>query len=236
MASRKSDIRLGAIDKAAQLQAQPLFRDLSPGGAEALCRNANVIKLFRGEAVFNKGDAGDYLYVVVDGTVRATSGSADGRTAMLNLIGKGDIFGEIAALDGLPRSTDVIAHSDCILVAIPGRDLLRVIDEHPQLATKFLELLCRRLRWTSGQVERLMLQTIPARLAGTLVRLAERETEGTPSRIEMTQQQIGEMAGMSRESVNKLLALWAAEGWVRLGPGYFDVVQIEALRAVFGED
>ncbi|NEV80459.1 winged helix-turn-helix domain-containing protein, partial [Rhodopseudomonas sp. BR0C11] len=96
-------------------------------------------------------------------------------------------------------------------------------------------LLCGRVRATSQQVEWLMLQSMPARLAGTIMRLAERDTDRARLRIELTQQQVSEMAGMSRESVNKLLARWASQGWIRLGPQTLEIVQPDALRTVAGE-
>jgi CRP/FNR family transcriptional regulator, cyclic AMP receptor protein len=235
MPSTMTDARIGAIDKAAILRDQPLFRDLAPASLDELCRYARPVRFSREEAVFLKGDPGSSLFVVVDGAVRASSVSAEGRTAMLNLISQGEIFGEIAVLDGQPRTTDAIANTDCLLLAIDRRDLLGFLARQPELAMKFITLLCARIRWTSEQVEQVMLQTMPTRLAKIIVRLAERRDRAETAKIEMTQQQISEMAGMSRESVNKLLAVWAAEGWVRLGPGILHVVRIDALRAMSGD-
>lgn len=154
---------------------------------------------------------------------------------MLNLIGSGEVFGEVAVLDGLPRTTDAIAHSDSVLLSIARRDLFELIDTQPQLMMKLIVLLCGRVRATSQQVEWLMLQSMSARLAGTIMRLAERDTDWAPLRLQLTQQQVSEMAGMSRESVNKLLARWASQGWIRLGPQTLEIVQPDALRAVAGE-
>jgi CRP/FNR family transcriptional regulator, cyclic AMP receptor protein len=101
---------------------------------------------------------------------------------------------------------------------------------------KFIELLCTRLRWISEHVELVMLQSMPARLASTILRLAERPDGASASpTIAMTQAQVSAMAGMSRESANKVLAAWAAEGWVGLEHGTLRVLQFEALRAVAGE-
>lgn len=236
MASRPSDLRNGAIDKAAVLRGHALFAELSPAALEELCRYARPVRFSRGETVFLKGDPGNSLFVVVDGAVRASTVSAEGRTALLNLIGRGEIFGEIAVLDGLPRTTDAIANTDCVLLAIDRRDLHGFLRAQPDVTLKFIALLCARLRWTSEQVEQVMLQTMPARLANTIVRLAAKRDSGDKRhRIEMTQQQVSEMAGMSRESVNKLLAVWADEGWVRLGPGLLHVERIDALRAIAGD-
>jgi CRP-like cAMP-binding protein len=236
MAPRSRDTSDSAIDKAAILRGQSLFCDLAPAALDELCRYAKPLRFKRGETVFLKGDPGSSLFLVIDGSVRASTMSAEGRTALLNVMGKGEIFGEIAVLDGLTRTTDAIAHSDCALLAIDRRDLFDFLRKQPELAMKFIDLLCARLRWTSDQVERVMLQTMPARLASTIVRLAQRRGNGDAAQpIEMTQQQVSEMAGISRESVNRLLAVWAAEGWVRLGPGVLHALEIDALRAVAGE-
>jgi CRP/FNR family transcriptional regulator, cyclic AMP receptor protein len=229
-------MRAGPTDKAAVLRAQAQFRMLSPAAIEELSRYATPVRFRRGDTIFRKDDPPTCMYVVVDGAVRVSTVSAEGRTALLSLIGQNEIFGEIAVLDGMPRTTDVTANSDCELLAIERRDLLRFLHNQPGLALKFIELLCARLRTTNAHVEQVMLQNIPTRLANTLVRLAgPADGAATPPRIEMTQQQVSEMAGMSRESANKLLAVWAAEGWVRLEPGTVHVLQIDALRAVAGE-
>src|ERR1700688_3788425 len=116
--------RTGAIDKAIVLRQHALFRDLAPAALDRLCRYAKVLKLKRGAKVFSKGDPGTSLLAVASGTVRMSSSSADGRNALLNLIGAGETFGEIAVLDGLARSTDAIANTDCEILAIDRRDLL----------------------------------------------------------------------------------------------------------------
>jgi CRP-like cAMP-binding protein len=224
-----------SAEKCDAVRAQPLFQDLPPAALDPLCRSARVVRSGRGETIFLKGDPATSLFIVIDGAVRASSVSTGGRTAMLNLIGKGEIFGEVAALDGLSRTTDAIAHCDSVLLSIDRRELLDLIGVQPQLMMKFVVLLCGRVRATSEQVERLMLQSMPARLAGTIIRLAESGSDGSLLRIEMTQQQVSEMAGMSRETVNKLLASWTTQGWIRLGPRALNVVEPEALRAVAGE-
>jgi CRP-like cAMP-binding protein len=233
----KTATRTGAIDKVALLHQHPLFRDLTPAALERLCRYAKTVKYKRGAKVVSKGDPGASMFAVARGTVRMSSSSTDGRAALLNLIGAGETFGEIAMLDGQPRSTDAIANTDCELLVIDRRDLLPFIRDEPDLAMRFIELLCTRLRWTSEQVEELILQNLSARLASALVRLVERKTSnktnnGKERTIDATQQQLSEMVGISRESTNKQLVSWAANGWVRLEHGAIVVLQPEALREV----
>jgi len=229
----KNATRPGAIDKVALLRQTTLFRDVSPAALDRLCRYAKTVKFKRGAKVFSKGDPGASLLAVARGTVRMSSSSADGRAALLNLIGAGETFGEIAMLDGQPRSTDAIANTDCELLVVDRRDLLPFLRDEPDLAMRFIELLCTRLRWTSEQVEELILQNLSARLASALVRLVERKTaNGKERTIDATQQQLSEMVGISRESTNKQLVSWAANGWVRLEHGAIVVLQPNALREV----
>jgi CRP/FNR family cyclic AMP-dependent transcriptional regulator len=229
-------VRARSTDKSSVLRQHPAFRDLDASALDQLCRYAKYTKFKRGAEVFSKGDPGTSLFAVVSGAVRMSTASAEGRVALLNLIGPGEIFGEMAVLDGGTRSTDAIANSNCELLIIDRRDFLPFLRSQPDLAMKFIELLCARLRWTSEHVEQMILNNLPARLAHTIVRLAARNQPETASfGIEMTQQRVSEMAGMSRESVNKLLSVWAADKWVRLEHGTLTVLNIEAIRAVAGE-
>jgi CRP/FNR family transcriptional regulator, cyclic AMP receptor protein len=231
--TEKIPTRSGPIDKVSLLRQHPLFRDLTPAALERLCRYAKTVKFKRGAKVVSKGDPGASMFAVARGTVRMSSPSTDGRNALLNLIGAGETFGEIAMLDGQPRSTDAIANTDCELLVIDRRDLLPFLREEPDLAMRFIELLCTRLRWTSEQVEELILHNLSARLASALVRLVGRKAgNGTDRTIDATQQQLSEMVGISRESTNKQLVAWAANGWVRLEHGAIVVLKPDALREV----
>ena len=158
--------------------------------------------------------------------------SPDGRNAILNIVGPGEIFGEIALLDGQPRSTDAIANSNCELFVIDRREFIPFVKAQPALAMKFIELLCERLRSTSDQVEQIILQNLPGRLASALLRLSK-STPLPPRRgrtIAITQQEISEMVGMTRESINKQLRAWAGRDWVRLEHGAIVVLNAEMLR------
>jgi CRP-like cAMP-binding protein len=215
------------------LRQHPIFRDLDAAALDRLGRYAKVLRVKRGAKIWAKGDPGTSLLAVVSGTVRMSSSSAEGRSALLNLIGAGELFGEIAVLDGLARSTDAIANTNCEVLTIDRRDLMPFLRDQPDLAMRFIELLCARLRWTSEQVEQLILQNLSARLAGAVVRLADRQRGKAASRtIEATQQQLSEMVGISRESTNKQLVVWAAQGWLRLDHGAIAVLNVEALRRV----
>jgi CRP/FNR family transcriptional regulator, cyclic AMP receptor protein len=187
--------------------------------------------LRRGATIFSKGDPGNSLYAVVAGTVKISISSPDGRNAILNLVGPGETFGEMSVLDGQTRSADAIANTNCEIYVIDRRDFLPFMRNQPALSMKFIELLCTRLRWTSDQVEQVILQDLPGRLASALIGLAERrKLEPESQTISITQQEISEMVGMTRESINKQLRAWAARGWVRLEHGAIVVLDPVSLR------
>jgi CRP/FNR family transcriptional regulator, cyclic AMP receptor protein len=215
------------------LRKHPIFRDLEPDALEQLCRYAKHSTLKRGAAIFSKGDPGNCLYAVMSGTVKISISSADGRSAILNLIGAGEIFGEIALFDDHPRTADASANSNCEIFAIDRRDFLPFVRSQPTLAMKFIELLCMRLRWTSDQVEQVILQDLPGRLASALVRLTDKhKLEPGGRTIAITQQEISEMVGMTRESINKQLRVWAGRHWVRLEHGAIVVLDEVPLLAL----
>jgi CRP/FNR family transcriptional regulator, cyclic AMP receptor protein len=213
------------------LRNHPIFCDLAPEALDQLCRYAKHSTLKRGATIFSKGDPGNSLFAVISGTVKISISSVDGRNAILNLIGAGEIFGEMSILDGQPRSADATANTGCEIFAIDRREFLPFMRNQPELAMKFIELLCARLRATSEQVEQVILQNLPGRLAGALIRLAEKDKLASGGRtISITQQEISEMVGMTRESINKQLRAWAARSWVRLEHGAIVVLDPSALR------
>jgi CRP/FNR family cyclic AMP-dependent transcriptional regulator len=217
--------------KLSVLRKHPYFADLEPEAFDQLCRYAKHSTLKRGATIFSKGDPGISLFAVISGTVKISISSPDGRNAILNLIGAGEIFGEIALLDNSVRSADAIANTNCELFTIDRREFIPFVRSQPGLAMKFIELLCTRIRWTSDQVEQVILQNLPGRLASALLRLTEKHKSSPQGRtIAITQQEISEMVGMTRESINKQLRAWAGHEWVRLEHGAIVVLNAEMLR------
>jgi CRP/FNR family cyclic AMP-dependent transcriptional regulator len=225
--------RQSASNKLAVLRKHPIFCDLDANAFDQLGRYAKPATLKRGATIFSKGDPGNSLIAVISGTVKISISSPDGRSAILNLIGPGEIFGEVAVLDGQARTADATANSNCEIFVIDRREFLPFVRSQPALAMKFIELLCTRLRWTSDQVEEVILQDLPGRLASALIRLTERHKAANNSRtIAVTQQEISEMVGMSRESINKQLRAWATRKWVRLEHGAIVVLDIDSLQEI----
>ncbi len=219
--------------KLAVLRKHPIFCDLDPEALDQLCRYAKHSTLKRGATIYAKGDPGDSLFAVISGTVKISVSSADGRSAILNLIGPGEIVGEVAVLDGQARTADCTANTNCEIFIINRREFLPFVRSQPALAMKFIELLCTRVRWTSDQVEQVILQNLPGRLASALIRLTEKhKTEPAGRTIAITQQEISEMVGMTRESINKQLGAWAARKWVRLEHGAIVVLDARPLQAL----
>jgi CRP/FNR family transcriptional regulator, cyclic AMP receptor protein len=205
------------FDKAALLGRHPLFRELGRGVVDRIAAYATTKGVKRGTPIFAKGDAGTCLFAVCSGTVEVAVLSAEGKNAIVNLIKEGEVFGEIALLDGRPRTADAVAFTDCVLMVIERRDFLPLLREQPDIAVKLLEILCARVRRTTEQVEELMFLNVESRLAKTLCRLAE--SKDPPHRISITQRALGEIVGVSREETNKQLQIWSGNGVVRLERG-----------------
>ena len=215
-----------------RMQFDSLLRsDLEPAALDQLCRYAKHTTLKRGTTIVSKGDPGNSLIAVISGTVKISVSSPDGRSAILNLIGPGEIFGEVAVLDGAARTADATANTNCEIFIIDRREFIPFVRSQPALAMKFIELLCTRLRWTSDQVEEVILRDLPGRLASALLRLTEKHKLAPAGRtIAITQQEISEMVGMTRESINKQLRVWAARHWVRLEHGAIVVLNVGPLQ------
>lgn len=224
-------------DKVAFLSGHPIFRDIDREALGQLCQYAKTRKYRKGAVVFSKGDPGDRLLAVMSGTVKIGISAANGRSTIFNLVGAGELFGEIAFLDGSPRTADAVANTACEILAIDKRDFVPFMQGQPLILMKLIELLCQRLRWVSEHVEQIGLPDLQTRLAKTLIRLGERDPAFAASgTVTVTQQELSEMIGMSRESINRQLRAWVALGWVRLGHGAIVVQDITPLKVIAAED
>ena len=221
-----------ALDKRAILRAHPLFGKLGPDLIERLTSYAHTKIVPAGLTIFQKGDPGDCLFAVCAGTVRISNRSLDGKDAVFNLINAGDIFGEIALLDGHERTADAQAVTNCDLMVINRRDFIPIVSSDPTLALKVIELLCARLRHTSEQVEDMVFLDLPARLAKTLLWLAANSRLAEGRKVSITQREIGQIIGMTRESTNKQLRAWEERKWIRLERGSIVLIDPDPLAAI----
>jgi CRP/FNR family transcriptional regulator, cyclic AMP receptor protein len=225
---------LSNAEKAALLRCHPLFKEFAPAICERLAAQAKTRTVPRGAMIFAKGDAGSCLFAVVSGTVQVTTGSSEGKSAVFNQIGEGEIFGEIALLDGEPRTADAVAFTDCRLMIIERRDFLPLLRNFPDVAIKLMELLCARLRRTTEQVEDLMFLDLKGRLTKALLRLARQSEDGKG--ITISQTDLSQMIGMSREMINKQLQAFARDGIIEIERRRIVVLRADVLARIPATD
>ncbi|MFQ3622131.1 MAG: Crp/Fnr family transcriptional regulator [Acetobacteraceae bacterium] len=214
------------------LARNPLFGRLPAEEIARLAAYAHVRPMRRGETLFRRGDPGLGLIAVLAGKVRIVLPSDEGKDIVLNTVRAGEVLGEIALLDGRPRSADAVALTDGRVMTLDRREVLPLLESHPKLALAVIEVLCERLRRTSTQVEELMFLPLEVRLARALLRMAAAQKLAS---VPATQKELAELAGATRESVNRLLKAWEAEGTVSLIPGRVTIRNEPALRAVAQE-
>ena len=217
MTSRPGGAKV-VFDKQAILRAHSLFGQLGADAIARLASYAHTKSFASGARIFEKGGPGTSLFAVCSGTVKISNQSTGGKDAVFNLIPAGGIFGEIALLDGQARTADAFALTNCELMVIDRRDFVPLVSQNPEIALKLIEILCQRIRRTSEQVEDVTFLDLPGRLAKTLLRLSA--DSGTQTRkVSITQREIGQIIGMSRESTNKQLREWEENKWVKLERG-----------------
>ena len=216
------------------LSRVPLFSELSREELERISRVSVARSFPAGVRVFHEGDHSDACYLVRKGDLRVTREHSDGRAIALATLGPGDIFGELAMLDGEARSASVETLSDSELLALPAADVRRLLADHPGISVKLIAALTRRLRETNERVARQSFQTVPSRVAGVLTQLIAEESASTGRQgitIRMTQADLAQLAGTSRESVSRFLATLERAGVVQVGRGRVTVVEPRRLRA-----
>jgi CRP/FNR family transcriptional regulator len=216
------------------LKRVPLFAELSGTELEQIGSVAIPRTYPKGVRVFHEGDHSDACYIVRSGDLRVTREHSDGRAIALATLGPGDIFGELAMLDGGTRSASVETLTDADLLALPASDVRRVIAAHGDIAAKLIVAITRRLRETNERVARQSFQTVPSRVAGVLNQLIAEEAIPEERRgitVRMTQADLAQLAGTSRESVSRFLATLERAGVVSVGRGRVTVLEPRRLRA-----
>jgi len=215
-------------ESAADLLARvPLFSELDPGELDRFSRVAVPRSFPTGTRVFHEGDQSDACYIVRNGSFRVTREHSDGRAITLANLSRGDIFGELAMLDGEVRSASVEALEDGELLALPGADVRALLARHPEITVKLVANLVRRLRSANERISRQSFQTVPSRVAGVLSQLVAEEGPLDPGEgvtIRMNQADLAQLAGTSRESVSRFLADLERANVVRCGRGRVTVL------------
>ncbi|MUL82173.1 MULTISPECIES: Crp/Fnr family transcriptional regulator [unclassified Mycolicibacterium] len=197
-----------------------IFQGVSPDAVAALVRQLEPVTFRRGEAAFVEGEPGDTLYIITAGKVKIGRKSADGRDSLITLMGPSDMFGELAIFDPGPRTSTVTALTE-VKTVVMSRSVLRSwIADRPEIAEQLLRVLARRLRRTNDNLSDLIFTDVPGRVAKQLLYLAQRfgSRDGSALRVdhELTQEEIAQLVGSSRETVNKALSDFVQRGWIRV--------------------
>jgi CRP/FNR family cyclic AMP-dependent transcriptional regulator len=220
------------------LGACSLFSGLSNEERRQLVARAKLKSFAAGQMIFSMGSPGNSMMAVLGGSIRISIPSASGKEIVLAILQPGEVFGEIALLDGKERTADAKAMTDCQLAVLERSDVLALLERHPTAWLRVVEVLCERLRRTDQHISELALLQLPVRLAKTLLRLAE-SAPGTSPRgveIQLSQRELGNFVGASRESVNKCLGDWQRAGILRIEENVIVLTDAASLEALAGID
>jgi CRP-like cAMP-binding protein len=209
-----------AFDKERVLAGHFLLQHLEPDELKRLAATTTLANHPAMGTIFQKGDPGSSMMAVIRGRVKICSRSVDGKELVLNILGPGGLFGEIALLDGEPRTADAVALEETDLLILDRARFIPVLAAHPDMALRLLGVLCKRLRQTNESLEDTLFLQAPSRLARALLRLVptfgKSVEDGMLLDIKLSQQQLAGLVGISRESVNKQLNEWQRDGLIAL--------------------
>ena len=225
------------LDKARRMLGEcVLFRGLKPKERSDLVARARMRNFRAGDTIFLMGASGDSMMAVLDGNVRISVPSPEGKEIVLAIIQPGEVFGEIAVLDGKERTAEATAMTDCTLAVLERRDVMAFLDSNPTGWPRLVDLLCARLRHSDRQIAEMAFLQLPVRLAKALLRMADMAAglagARAGARIRLTQRELGNIVGMTRESVNKCLREWQRKGIIRVDDNAIVIVKRDELEAV----
>ncbi len=216
------------------LERVSIFEELDPRTLEQLGSMFRGRSYDPGELVFRRGDEGNSMMVVVSGQVKMTSLSSDGRELIINMMGPGEVFGELALLDGHPRSTDAVTVEKSKILSLERRDFVPYLESNRQFTQSVIQLLCSRVRRTTMMTEGALFEDLAIRLLNQVLAwttaYGERQGSKIIVRHGLTQREIGESIGMTRESVNKQLSHWRRLGLLEVRGRSLVILDLEGLR------
>jgi CRP/FNR family transcriptional regulator, cyclic AMP receptor protein len=216
------------------LRKAGLFQGVAPEDVEALGNQFEVIEAPRGTTLFQEGEPGDSLYIVLEGKVKLGRRSSDGRENLVAVMGPADQFGELSLFDPGPRTATAVVVTDARLARLPKQALQTWVQERPQIAIQLLHVIARRLRRTNTMLADLIFVDVPGRVAKQLLLLAQKfgSVDSGQLRVthDLTQEELAQLVGASRETVNKALADFASRGWLRLEPRSVVIMEVDRLR------
>jgi CRP/FNR family transcriptional regulator, cyclic AMP receptor protein len=208
-----------------------LFRELDAEERNVLFARVRVRNYAAGETIFLMGSAGESMMAVLSGSVRISVPSPEGKEIVLAILQAKEVFGEIALLDGKERTADARAMTPCTLAVLERRDVLAFLDRHPHVWSKLVAVLCSRLRNTDQHIAELALLELPARLAKALLRFGNVEdSDRAPMKVQLSQRELGNICGATRESINKCLRNWQRRGIVRIEESLVTIANRTALE------
>jgi len=221
------------MSKVTALRNVPFFASLSGQELEALADSLEKRTFGKGMIIFHKGSPGQTLYIIESGKVRIFIISESGQEISVNIYGPGDAFGELALLDGLPRSAGAVAMEQTVTFTLHRDDFLRHLEAHPRMARSIIEVLSTRLRYTTTYAESLAFLDVYGRVAAKLLELAERygvQKEGIEIELRLTQAELATWVGTTRESVNKVLGTFREQGLIEVKGRKITILDRERLR------
>ncbi len=201
------------------VRRHPFFSSLAPPESKVLLRHMVVKRAAAGEVLFHREEPGDGLYAILSGRIAFTVGSPEGKELILNVLGPGEFFGEIALLDGKGRSASAVARDPAELAFIGRADFLDFLGRRPEAMLRIIELLCARLRRATDYIEDSAFLDLPARLSKSLLSLVDGRDRNATATIRISQEELAAMLGVSRERVNRQLAVWCDLGILEQGRG-----------------
>jgi CRP-like cAMP-binding protein len=217
-----------------RLMSGQWFSHLPGSFQDSLLAAARLRRLTAGQRLFKRGDPPCGLYAVLEGSIRISAVSEQGKEALLSLVEPPHWFGEICLFDGQPRTHDAFGVGQCTLLHIPQTVLLKLLDEQPLYWRQLALLMSHKLRLTFINLEQLSLMPAPARLAHRLLMIAEGYGEIDPPRrvLQLPQEQLASMLSLSRQTTNQMLKELQTQGIIGLGYGEIEILDAERLRAL----
>jgi len=212
----------------------PLFTALDDAQSASLRASMDSVKISKGGILFKEGDEGEHVYVIVDGKLKLGTASGDGRENLLSILGPGEMFGELSLFDPGPRTSTATAVTDSKLLSLSHEKLIPWLKGNPDVSLHLLARLAQRLRRTNEAVGDLVFSDVPGRVAKALIDLGSRfgkvTDEGLFVHHDLTQEELAQLVGASRETVNKALADFAGRGWLKLDGRAVLITDVERLE------
>lgn len=222
-------------DRVALLEQAPLFSVLHPGDLQVLAGKFHTVRYRKGEVIFREGEPAERLFLIDEGKVKLSLTSPAGQELLIAVLGRGQIFGELAVIDRGPRAMDARAMEESRVCSFDSDVFWTMLENRPALARRLLELMARRLRRADQTSQDLVFFDAPTRLARRLLELAEEHGEpvgeGRAVRVNVrvTQEEIAQMIGVTRGSANRLIASFGERGWIDWNGGCPIILRPEAL-------